>query len=296
MSDQSKHIRLEYPALYRAADDASMSSQKNYLIGFKFYLWLSIFAALLTSYIRESKEAGILAAILFLAILFLTVYQAFKRFDKTWYNGRAVAESVKTRTWRFIMRSEPYFNTTNISVVKREFCSDLNDILSQNQALGGSLTHPSMTEETISLSMLEIRRYSFQDRLKYYIDNRINEQRDWYYTKAKHNKRLARNWFYGLVATHGIVIIFLLIEIAYEYYTLPTSTIIVLGTSILSWIQIKRYQDLSTSYSLASHEIGILKSQSFEVKGEESLSDFIKDAENAFSREHTQWVARKDKT
>jgi hypothetical protein len=26
-----------------------------------------------------------------------------------------------------------------------------------------------------------------------------------------------------------------------------------------------------------------------------SLSDFVKDAENAFSREHTQWVARKDK-
>jgi hypothetical protein len=295
VSTQSKYERPEYPALYKAANDASISSQKYYLTGMKWYLWLSVIAALLAVYIKESKEAGIIAAIFFLAILFLTIFQAFKRFDKIWYNGRAVAESVKTRTWRFIMRAEPYFDAENISTVKKDFCHDLNDILAQNQELGSFLTHPSMTEDTISSSMLEIRKYTYEDRLNYYISNRINEQRNWYFTKANTNKKLSRNWFIGLVASHAVVIILLLIEIAYEYYFLPTAAIIVAGSSILSWTQIKRFQDLATSYSLTAHEIGILKSQSFEVVGEKSLSDFVKDAENAFSREHTQWVARKDK-
>lgn len=295
MSTQSKYERPDYPALYNAANQASIDSQKNYLLGLKWYLGLTILAAVLSIYVKESREAGIISALVFLGVLFLTIYQAFKRFDKDWYNGRAVAESVKTRTWRFIMRAEPYFDSDDVRKVKKEFCEDLNDILEQNRELGNSFTHPSMTEETITDSMLEIRNRSYENRLNYYISNRINEQRAWYFTKASLNKKLAKRWFIGLVVTQAIVIISLLIEIAYEIYFLPTAAIIVLGSSILTWMQIKRYQDLATSYSLTAHEIGILKSQSFEVNNESTLSDFVKDAENAFSREHTQWVARKDK-
>jgi len=152
-----------------------------------------------------------------------------------------------------------------------------------------------MTEDTISENMLDIRKKSFEDRLDYYVSSRINEQRNWYFTKANDNKKLARQWFIGLISTQAIVVILLLLEIAYELYFLPTAAIIVAGSSILSWTQIKRFQDLTTSYTLTAHEIGILKSQSFEVIDDKSLSDFVKDAENAFSREHTQWVARKDK-
>lgn len=295
MSTQSNYERPEYPALYNAANQASIESQNNYLLGLKLYLFLTILAALLSIYVKESKVAGIIAAIVFFGVLFLTIYQAFKRFDKDWYNGRAVAESVKTRTWRFVMRAEPYFDSNDINEVKKAFCEDLNDILEQNRELGASFTHPSMTEETITDNMLEIRKRNFGDRLNFYISNRINEQRAWYFTKASLNKKLAKRWFIALVSTQAVVIISLLIEIGYELYNLPTAAIIVAGSSILSWMQIKRYQDLATSYSLTAHEIGILKSQSFVVTSESSLSDFVKDAENAFSREHTQWVARKDK-
>jgi hypothetical protein len=294
VSTQSKYERPEYPALYNAANQASIDSQKYYMLGFKWYLFLTILAALLSIYIKESREAGIIATIVFLGVLFLTIYQAYKRFDKDWYNGRSVAESVKTRTWRFIMRAEPYLDASDLKEVKKSFCKDLNDILDQNRELGTSFTHPSMTEETITDSMLDIRKRSYEDRLNYYISNRINEQRAWYFTKASLNKKLAKKWFTALVVTQSVVIISLLVEIGYEIYYLPTAAIIVAGSSILSWMQIRRYQDLATSYSLTAHEIGILKSQSFVVNNEATLSDFIKDAENAFSREHTQWVARKD--
>lgn len=287
--------RPDYPALYNAANQASIDSQKHYLSAIKWIIILTILAAILSVYAEESKELGITAALLFLAVLFLTILQGHKRYDKLWYNGRAVAESVKTRTWRFIMRAEPYQDATKIQDVKRDFCQDLNDILSSNLELGDLLTHPSMTEDTISESMVKIRNYDITDRLNYYISNRINEQRAWYYSKASENKRLAMNWFYGLIGTQAVIIILLFIEIGYDIYYLPTTAIIVVGNSILSWMQLKRYQDLATSYALTAHEIGILKEQSVEVHSESTLSDFVKDSENAFSREHTQWVARKDK-
>ena len=64
--------------------------------------------------------------------------------------------------------------------------------------------------------------------------------------------------------------------------------------SYLGWIQAKRFSELSASYALAAFEISLIKLQSGSIKTDEDLSRFVGDTENAFSREHTQWVARKD--
>lgn len=287
--------RPDYPALYDAANNASLNSQKYYLRIVKWNIVLTIIATFCSLYIKESTEAGIIALIFFLAILGLTIFQAVKRYDKIWYNGRAVAESVKTRTWRFISRAEPYFDSESVNMVKKEFANDLSEILEQNKELTEFFIDKSMTGETITDSMLELRKKPLDERLNYYISNRINEQRAWYFTKASTNKKMALRWFIGLIVSYSLTIFLLLIEIGYKIYGLPTAAIIVIGSSIFGWMQIKRYQDLATSYSLTAHEIGIIKSQSFEVSSETELSDFVKDAENGFSREHTQWVARKDK-
>ena len=294
MNTQSKKQVPDYPALYHAADRASVVSQRRYLFAIKVYVLFTVIGALFSNYLASSTESGIIAALIFFALLALSIFQANKRFDKIWYNGRAVAESVKTRTWRFITRAEPYIDNEKVDNVKMEFCNDLKEILDQNEELAEYFLHESILGETITEEMLKIRSWDFKERLEYYISNRINEQRNWYYTKSKMNNKYARNWFISLVIVHLLIISFLLIEIGYGAYWLPTNSLIVVSSSILMWMQIKKYQDLATSYSLTAHEIGILKSQVFNVIDEKSLSDFVKDSENAFSREHTQWVARKD--
>jgi len=292
---QNKLERPDYPDLYDSANNASLTSQKEYTNIMKLYLWLTAISAFLTIYVKESKFAGIIATLFFLVILGLTIYQSVKRQDKIWYNGRAVAESVKTRTWRFIMRAEPYIDCDNIESVKQEFCNDLKEILKQNQSLGSYLLQKNIsTKGNITDSMIEIRSYSLKDRLNYYISNRINEQRNWYLTKAKYNREQEKKWFYSIVAINFLIILLLLLEIGYDWYFLPTSGMIVLSSTILTWTQIKKFQELATSYSLTAHEIGLIKDESFKAISESTLSDFVKDSENAFSREHTQWIARKD--
>ena len=60
-------------------------------------------------------------------------------------------------------------------------------------------------------------------------------------------------------------------------------------------MQAKRFSDLAASYALAAHEIGFINEQAGRVgNDEEKFSSFVADAETAFSREHTQWVARRD--
>lgn len=66
------------------------------------------------------------------------------------------------------------------------------------------------------------------------------------------------------------------------------------AVAVLSWMQVKRFQELSTSYNLAAHEIGIIKGELQNINDEPHFATFVGDAENAFSREHTQWQARRD--
>lgn len=87
----------------------------------------------------------------------------------------------------------------------------------------------------------------------------------------------------------------LLIQIAKPTITLlPIDVAAVIASSILGWMQIKRYDELASAYGLTANEIGIIKSRYISVRTQDDLSAFVSDSENAFSREHTQWAARRD--
>ena len=292
---------LKFPALYQAADKASINNQNYYISHVRFYLILTILATTLSYFAgtwfrtEDRKVFGIFAACIFLIIIILSIYQAYKRFDRVWYNSRAIAESVKTRTWRYVMRTEPYFDAKNLTDVNRSFCIDLNSILKYNKELALSLPPADVSDQTITESMSDLRKQPLKDRLTIYLKNRVDDQRQWYKSKADLNKRLATKWFVIMVVIHALTIASIIWEISDHETFIPSSVMIVIGNCILSWTQIKRYHDLSNSYSLAAHEITIFKDQSSHIKTNKDLSDFVKDAENAFSREHTQWVARADK-
>lgn len=67
--------------------------------------------------------------------------------------------------------------------------------------------------------------------------------------------------------------------------------LVVVCVSLLTWTSAKRYKDLSNSYNWTSIDIALLHEQ-FKMPSC-SVSDCVSDAENAFSREHASWLARK---
>jgi hypothetical protein len=87
---------------------------------------------------------------------------------------------------------------------------------------------------------------------------------------------------------------FVLVKIAKPAWTdLPIDVCIVCAGAALTWMQLKRFQELSTAYSLTAHEISLLRGYSQDVSTDAKFSAFVNDAESAFSREHTQWQARR---
>lgn len=125
----------DYPALYQAADKASIKAQTTFLNIIKWYVFLLIAGVLLSFIGINSKIPAIIAAIFFLFTIGLSILMATKQYQKIWYNSRAVAESVKTVTWRFIMKTEPYLGEISLNDVRSKFCTTLKNILDQNKQI-----------------------------------------------------------------------------------------------------------------------------------------------------------------
>ncbi len=284
----------QLPGLYQSADQASLDAQSTHFNSLRLYLGLLIIAAFVSFAWNDSQWGTLISAILFLVTLGILIFLRVKRPDDTWYNGRAVAESVKTRSWRWIMRAEPYEDSENIEIVSKQFISDLKAILEQNRSLSDSLQSDSGIKDPISTTMKKVRLLSVEDRLEVYTEQRIQNQATWYSKKSQFNKRRARQWFWGSVMLHGVAILMLLLRVGDPSLKLPIEVMATGAGAVLTWLQAKKYNELNSAYALTAHEIVLIKGDALSVKDEKQLSEFVKNSENAFSREHTQWVARKD--
>ena len=281
------------PGLYQSANQASLSSQFVYFWGLRLYLAFLVIAALVSFMWPRSWQGAIASAGLFLVTLGILIALRVKRPDDLWYNGRAVAESVKTRSWRWVMKAEPYEDTTNIEIVSRQFISDMKTILSQNRSLSHVLNTSAGINEPISTVMKGIRSLSVEERLEIYKKQRIDDQAAWYSLKSQFNKRKARQWFWVSVGLHSMAIIMLLYRIKEPCVDLPVGTVATAASAVLTWLQSKKHNELTSSYALTAHEIVLIKGEALSVNSEKELSEFVLNSETAFSREHTQWAARK---
>ncbi len=283
----------DLPGLYQSADKASLDAQNQYFGSLRWYLVLLVIAAL-TSFLFPNYDYGAIAsACLFLITLAILIFLRVKRPDDLWYNGRAVAESVKTRSWRWMMRAEPYEDNEYLEIVSKQFISDLKAILKQNKSLSQSLQTSGIVNDPISAKMKYIRAANVTERLKIYTEKRIQNQANWYSLKSIFNKRRAKQWFYVSVILHGIAILMLLYRIKDPVLSLPVEVIATAAGAALTWLQAKKHNELNSAYALTAHEIVLIKGEALSINSEKELSEFVVNSEAAFSREHTQWVARK---
>lgn len=284
---------LEFPALYKSADEASATAQSTFWWTIRAEYFL-LFCVAVLSATRGLSGLNPLALTLLLVVLAgLFVFKVYKKLDQDWYRCRALAESVKTSTWRFAMRAHPFQDAENIAQPKAEFRNLLRDILKANQYLAENLQNADADQFTAS--MIEIRRLPLDERIAYYVANRIDDQRGWYSRKSKANKRAFRFWVVFTIIAYVLAAISLNAEqLGIAAATYAFDPLIVVVTSAIGWMQMKRHSELMASYNLTAHEIGINRSNSDAVKTEEDFSNFVNEAELAFSREHTQWVARRD--
>lgn len=284
---------FEYPALYETAGDMSAKSQSFYFWLIRAEYALLFLAAVLSMNWSKEPIFFISYAVVLLASLATLICRTWMKPEQDWYRGRALAESIKTSSWRFVMRSSPFGDAVSITIPRGEFREHLLAILRANRFIGDKMPPDSAAKQQIPESMEEVRSRDLERRKAFYLEHRIKDQRTWYAAKASANKQASKRWMVAGIAAYAVAIMLALVRVECPDFELwPIGPVIVLASSFVGWTQIKKFNELASSYTLTAHEIGIIQNRIGELNDEEAFSEFINDAEQAFSREHTQWVAR----
>ena len=285
-------MKIDYPHLYEITNERSAKNQKYFLNGIWAEYSLLIFIAVNSSLSYMEKYSVNL--VLFVLLIMLLLVRNIINFEQKWYKYRAVTESIKTTTWKFAMKAEPFNGSEEINDAK-QYIGYIRNIIKDSKYAIKTETLKNLEGDTFSICLKSIREMNYEQRRDLYVEQRIEEQRTWYAKKSVFNKRLGRAWAVAILIFYilSLTMTALLAEDLVQAASLPTELITTIISALIGWVQIKKYNELSASYALTAHEIGLVKEQSYYISGEKDFLDFIRDAETAFSREHTQWQARR---
>lgn len=286
----------DYPKLFVQSDNFSIKSQNSFLSKIRINGLLGLLSALLA---LVSSTEKIFAYFSILSILFLTISVwslVEEKQEKEWYESRALAESIKSLTWKYMIGGEPFKIEENEEIVNKDFIEKCKLLREDHRELFENIP-PSSNLEIITEKMINIRNKSFLDRANFYLEKRINPQERWYLEKAEYNRVRANRWTW-VVKTFLIIALILAFMKAiqpWDYY--PIEICLLVASFAFSWMQTKKFNELTSAYHLTAHEIADVKlkmKERIKQTREENFDEFIADCENVFSREHTQWLARRD--
>ncbi|PBQ17681.1 hypothetical protein CCL09_11535 [Pseudomonas congelans] len=212
------------------------------------------------------------------------------RLDQKWYASRSLSESIKTLTWRYTMAVHP-FEAAN-SHAQELFVARIQEACEQTNKIIGfqkfTFDTSQLPPQTSSLSS------NLQNRISLYARLRLGNQSKWYKIKARKLKNISVA-FFSILAFSNVAAITLSIldESGIFIGSIATGLFASLTTALIGWIEARRYGELSAAYSLTYNEIELLTHYLHSISKPSELNDFVGEAESLFSREHTQWAAKR---
>ncbi len=288
---------LSGPDSYENFNALSKICQDKYLNLIRYQIiFLSIIALLSTLPELDDpfEKYKIVSQICMIIIVLLSMIIQFKEnYMEGWQKSRFIAESVLTECWQMFFRINQY------------------DKLDYNESLKILLSRIKKIKDEINVKgYLSICAFQNNDndnplwikdnynkdigfRKNFYIENRINTEITWYSSRGKFNKCHSSLFFMlGLGSMFfGMVLMILILT-----KTIPNLAYLgfftTISASIFSWKQTKRFEELKTTYSVASDELSDFRKLIITTTDENGLKELIIDAERAISREHKLWFNR----
>ncbi|MBX9729897.1 MAG: DUF4231 domain-containing protein [Sphingomonas sp.] len=281
----------DYPFLFAAADAASIRKQRLYfrLIQTEYALLLT--AAVLSMNFFQKREYYELSALIFVALLIVLLSRSLLKPEQDWFRCRALAEALKTLTWRYMMRAQP-FELCAADAHEAAFRDKLQEVLNENISVAALTYHDEATGDYATEEIRRVRAADFETRRAYYRDARVQQQREWYAGRAAQNRNSSTGWVVATAAAYVIAATLVLARTKVDPTNLPIEPMIVLASSLVGWMQVRKFNELSASYTITAHEIGLLKAKLGFIHDDAALATFVAEAELSFSREHTLWFGR----
>lgn len=284
-----------YPALFTAADATALEGQR----WFKRLTWAELgfvaagaaAAPLVVLAGWPERGVALAAGTAFVLALVARLVAGARRDDHTWFDGRALAETVKSEAWRYVMRVPPFSDDTTAD---RTFGRHLRSAMRARLSLRAD-PEPGGSESQITPWMRASRHLDVAGRRDLYLRLRLHDQAGWYHRSARRDQRAARRWSGLAMGAEAAAIIAAILSVTSE----PISRLGIFGlcgslaAAFTAINQLGRHAESARAYGLAYHELLTIVSLAEAVRTEDELATIVQDGEGAISREHTMWMAKR---
>lgn len=141
-------MKIDYPHLYEITNERSAKNQKYFLNGIRAEYALLIFIAVNSSLSYMEKYSVNL--VLFVLLIMLLLVRNIINFEQKWYKYRAVTESIKTTTWKFAMKAEPFNGSEEINDAK-QYIGYIRNIIKDSKYAIKTETLKNLEGDTFSI-------------------------------------------------------------------------------------------------------------------------------------------------
>ncbi len=278
------------PAILQSSSAAARAYQRSYLRWLGAHLLLLGATAFLSAWSPRDlplahRVDGLIAILMFFALV-LTLTLKLAALDDRWFRTRAIAESVKAATWRFVMRPGGAEDAES-------FLDELHQLRRRFPRMDAHIARFGVSGDEITPAMLRLRSMTLAERTDVYSTHRLQDQIDWYRESAKANAVADSISFRAITVLEVLAIIAAASRMFVIREYNPTGAVAALSACLLAWSQAKKFSELAGAYSAAHSDLNELKSRAQGVQSEADLARLVNDVEAVVSREHRSWVARR---
>jgi hypothetical protein len=295
--------RQDLPGLHTDASAVSGRNKRTFYQLTWATLALGVLAAMGGAFVGKGDlgaprvdVAAVVSAMAFTGMCGITVYLYATRPERVWYQARALAESVKTLAWQYSVGGGEF--AVGVSDAESVFARELREILHHIGMTQVDVAIPP-SESQVTEPMRTLRNAALPERYDAYLNGRIKKQLTWYSENSRLNARRAKR-FIGVALTiqfGGVVAAGFVAFTSFNFDLLGIAA--AAAAAIVAWQQAKDYESLSAAYSLTARDLSVIltdatsRARPASSFTNQSWAEFVDTAEQAISREHTIWLARR---
>jgi hypothetical protein len=237
--------------------------------------------------------ASVCVFALFAAAALLRLYRMRFRPEEIWYHSRSIAEGIKSVSWRYAVGGNPIgIKSPPAEGAEKYLSTLLTNYEKKAQDEGVQLPVTSTGDDGIPLSMITLRGNSLANRVDTYDRERIEEQREYYRTRARAYVRWARFWNLFAIGVEiigaGLAVIKVFGWLQVDLYGIAATVVAAGG----SWLQLNQYTRLAQNYDALERQLGRYHSMCIRFAKawpEEQWASFVAEVEDLLEAEHANW-------
>ena len=290
-------FQADFPTTYRVADGAAVGHQCWHFLMKKVEYLTVVLAALFAAFPYDENSnfhwPAVVSAISLLVAIAVLLFEKTLKHHSAWYLTRAIAESIKAESWRFRAGCGQYLPSLGKDELVERFADFAKELTKSDEA-SKYMSQYLETGDEVTGEMLETNKKPLAERVETFKEHRAREQEKWYTDKARAAGKIYNYMFIlaVILLLAGLVsALFQFANLGNEYGIIPLLS--TTAASLFAWIQLRRFETLSVTYTTAANELrGLQQLLDTANNDAQKFSTLVEEVEGVISKEHSIWVQR----